>query len=221
MYPVTIVDNFFDDPDAIVRLSEEMEWRPTPEGKWPGARTEEVWAKNDRLFNYIGARIHGLFYEGNIDEWVMQMRFQKIFPFSEDKWNKKNRGWVHTDLYPFGGIIYLTKDPEPDTGTSIFKCKHGGSKIYGNEIQVKKDLYTGVSTLSQDEFDKVYDDVHDQYIETVRVENVYNRLLLFGGNTLHGVRTYGAKERLTLNFFGEGVFDSERYTPFDRMRPIA
>ena len=27
-YPVTIVDDFFDDPDEIVKLAEDMKWYP-------------------------------------------------------------------------------------------------------------------------------------------------------------------------------------------------
>jgi len=216
MFPITIVDNFLEDPDAIVRLSEQMEFKATTDGKWPGARTDQLWEHNHRLFNSIGIKIHSLFYEGIVDNWSMTMHFQKISPFDGDKWNKKNRGWIHKDLSSFGGIIYLSKDPDADSGTSIYKCKNGYQHQYPDELQVKEDLYTGKSTLSQDEYDKVFDAVNDQFVETVTVENVYNRLLLFGGQTYHGVKTFGTKPRLTLNFFGYGVKDDRRYSPLER-----
>ena len=37
--------------------------------------------------------------------------------------------------------------------------------------------------------------------ETVTVKNLYNRLLLFDTDTLHGVPTFGTEERLTISFF--------------------
>ena len=41
----------------------------------------------------------------------------------------------------------------------------------------------------------------DNWKETVKVENVYNRLFAFNGRSWHGVKTFGSDERLTLVFF--------------------
>jgi len=46
-----------------------------------------------------------------------------------------------------------------------------------------------------------FDETNEQFVETIKVDNVYNRLLLFSGNTYHGMRTIGTEERLTLPFF--------------------
>ena len=35
-YPVTIVDNFFDDPDAVVEMAEGMQYYNPNTGNWPG-----------------------------------------------------------------------------------------------------------------------------------------------------------------------------------------
>ena len=42
---------------------------------------------------------------------------------------------------------------------------------------------------------------NDQFEETIKIKNLYNRLVLFNNNTLHAVQTYGTKERLTIPFF--------------------
>ena len=56
-------------------------------------------------------------------------------PFCEDKYDNKNRGWIHQDIDTwFGGIVYLTKNPEPDTGTSVYKVKKG----FSFQLQEKK-----------------------------------------------------------------------------------
>jgi hypothetical protein len=203
MYPVTIVDNFFEDPDAIVELTDAMRFYPPETGNWPGSRTKQLHVENERLFNYVGEKIHLLFHDTAPEYWKLQAHFQKIAPFHEQKWNKKNRGWIHQDIDThFGGIIYLTKDPEPDTGTSVYRTKDGYSLQTKDEISVKEKLYLGTLDKTQEEYDEIYDRVHNQYIETVKVENVYNRLVMFSGQTHHGVQTFGTKERLTLNFFG-------------------
>ena len=55
--------------------------------------------------------------------------------------------------------------------------------------------------MDRDEYIKEYNRYHDEFIETIKIDNVYNRLVLFGGDTYHGVRTFGTEERLTLAFF--------------------
>ena len=67
-----------------------------------------------------------LFHDKSPEYWNMQTHFQKINLFHEDQYDPLNRGWVHQDIDTyFGGIVYLNKDPEPDTGTSIFKTTTG------------------------------------------------------------------------------------------------
>ena len=98
-------------------------------------------------------------------------------------------------------IVYLSKNPCPNSGTSVFTPKHGFSHQRPEEIQQKEKLYKeGVVDI--DEYNEAWDSMREQYTETVTVENVYNRFVLFSGKTHHGVKTFGTKPRLTLNFFG-------------------
>ena len=52
--------------------------------------------------------------------------------------------------------------------------------------------------MDRDEYIREYNLYHDEFIETIKIDNVYNRLVLFGGDTYHGVRTIGTEERLTI-----------------------
>ncbi len=203
-YPITIIDNFFEDPDKIVNLAKTFDYYPS-NGDWPGVRTDQLHLVDNRLFNYIGEKIYLLFYEESPVQWSMITSFQKIKPFSEDQYDRRNKGWVHQDIdILFAGIVYLNKDPEPDTGTSIYTTKNGYALQYRKELEMKENLYLG-NDIDLDDYNRTYDAVHDQYIESVRVENVYNRLLLFNNQTHHGVHTFGTKERITLNCFGSSV----------------
>ena len=132
----------------------------------------------------------------------MQTHFQKIKPFSKEQYDPLNRGWVHQDIDTyFGGIVYLTKDPDPDTGTSIYKTNTGYALQYEKEIKMKEAHYRG-EDIDLDEYNAAWHNAHEQYEETVKVSNVYNRFVMFNNKTHHGVQTFGTKERLTLNFFG-------------------
>ena len=53
-----------------------------------------------------------------------------------------------------------------------------------------------------DDYNEAWDAMRAQYNKTVTVENIYNRFVLFSGQTFHGVETFGTKPRLTINFFG-------------------
>ena len=201
-YPITIVDNFFEDPDGIVEMANELRYYTPNTGNWPGQRTKNLHVEESRFFKYFGNKLHLLFYETVPEYWNLQCHFQMIHPFCDDKNSKKNRGWIHRDIDTwFGGIVYLKKDPEPNTGTSVYKVKKGYSHQYAKEIEQKEALYRS-EVVSDSDYTKAYDSMRDQFEETVTVTNVYNRFVMFNGNTHHGVQTFGTTPRLTLNFFG-------------------
>ena len=201
-YPVTVVDDFFTDPDAIVEIAEGMSFYNPNTGNWPGTRTKQLYVDNAPFFNYFGARLFSLFHDRVPEYWRLQSHFQKVMPFCKDKYGKKNRGWVHQDENCFfGGIVYLTKNPEPDTGTSIYKAKDGYSFQFNETLRMKEKLYKSME-VNDNEYEIEFDKMSDQYVETAKIENVYNRLVLFNNTTHHGVNTFGSTPRLTLNFFG-------------------
>jgi len=216
-YPITIVDDFFEDPDAIVEMANALKYYPPDRGNWPGVRTKQLHVVEERFFNYFGEKVHLLFHDSKPEYWNMQTQFQKIQPFSEDQYDPLNRGWVHQDNCVFGGIVYLNKNPSPDSGTSIYKTTSGyGFQEYPDEIRMKEKLYRG-EEIDPDEYREAWKKVHAQYIPTVRVENVYNRFVLFNNKTHHGVYTFGTQERLTLNFFGMHM--SGKIPPLQRSPP--
>ena len=210
-YPVTVIDNFFEEPDAIVELADSVEYTQTPTGNYPGKRSKPLQEINERLFMYLGRKIYTIFQVKEPEYWEIKVTFQKIKSFyPQDQYNLLNKGWIHTDNTPyFGGVIYLDKNPEPDTGTSIYKLKKGYTFQFQDELMEKQALYTE-KEINIENYNKYLTNIYEMYEETVRVSNVYNRFVLFDGNNHHGAQTYGTKERLTLNFFGT---DMQGYKP--------
>ena len=84
-----------------------------------------------------------------------------------------------------------------------------------HELKIKERHYLG-EDIPDEEYDEAFNAMMDQFVETVTVENVYNRLVLFNSKTYHGVKTFGNKPRLTLNFFGMGM--SGKLPPIMRSR---
>ena len=54
-YPITIIDNFFDDPDAIVELANSLDYYAPETGNWPGVRTKRLHecGENCTIFNRL------------------------------------------------------------------------------------------------------------------------------------------------------------------------
>ena len=99
-------------------------------------------------------------------------------PFCEDKYARKIvDGYIKMIDTWFGGIVYLTKNPEPDTGTSIYKAKKGYSFQYEKKLKMKETLYRSQITDDK-EYEKAFDAMKNQYVETVTIENVYNRFVI-------------------------------------------
>lgn len=202
-YPLVVIDNFFEDPDAIVDIANSTEYYKEERGNYPGMTSKPLQDVDPRLFSWVGSRLYTIFQTQEPEYWELQLSFRKINSFTpEDQYNPLNCGWIHTDSKPwFGGVVYLNKNPEPDTGTSIYKAKKGFATQYVNELHLKEQHYSG-KNIDIDKYNQCFKNITDQYEETVKVQNVYNRLVMFDGNTHHGAQTYGTKERLTMNFFG-------------------
>ena len=216
-FPVTIVDNFFEDPDLIVEEANKLKYFNPQTGNWPGTRTKNLHIDAPRLHMYFTQKLNSIFWEENPDYWNTTCHFQLIDPIDPtDKYYKKNRGWIHTDDNTwYGGIVYLNKDPESDTGTSIYSAKYGYTHQSEAELNQKMILYRS-EKINDEEYNRAFDSMNNQYTETVTIENVYNRLVVFNNKTHHGVKTYGTRSRLTLNFFG--IDFSGKRPPLQRAR---
>lgn len=199
LYPVTIIDDFFINPDYIREYALSLKY-PIAAPNFPGCRTQNIFEFNPQLGEMFSKKVLKIFGELP-DQCIFNIFFQKIKPFSKDKWDITNKGWVHTDEDAlFAGVVYLNPKPDPDTGTSIYKCSTSLPFATYEENLMKENLYSGMS-LNKEKYETTYNNYHAKMEETVTVKNQYNRLLLFDTDTLHGVPTFGIKERLTISFF--------------------
>ena len=85
-YPLTIIDDFFVDPDYIRNLALSVDY-PHSDQRWPGRRSEQIYKIDRMLFDYVGNKILSIFGD-KPEAWDMAMNFQKIVPFSDKHFAK-------------------------------------------------------------------------------------------------------------------------------------
>ena len=210
-YPTIIVDDFFENPDDVVELANSVDY-PFSDHTYPGKRSAHLGEIDGRFYNYFVTQMLSAFGLQPRNS-ILNAYFQKVKPFSDEKWDKKNCGWIHRDSHPtiFGGIVYLNKNADKDTGTSIYRLVKGFGVRNPEEQNVASELRRG-NNVNDIEYTERYTDYHNQFEETVKVDNVYNRFFSFPNTAWHGVRTYGIEERLTIAFFCSQI-DPENLNP--------
>ena len=205
LFPVTIIDNFHPDPDAIRNFALDQDFSETAL-QYPGRRTKELHEINSELNDFFFKTVMNVFYPMELSYTCSFFTsFQLIDARDSNQYSVRNRGWIHHDAVVLGGLVYLTKDPEPDTGTTIYRSKHGYHQHKDSWNQVKADDYLDRPGFNLEYTEKLMEESLDSVIETVKVENVYNRCVLFGGNAIHAAQTFGTRKgkdaRLTQPFF--------------------
>lgn len=219
-FPVTVVDNFYESPDLVRQFALSLKFNPTEDGRWPGERTKLLSEIDSSFFKIFCDKLFSLFYnfENESLSWKVETSFQKVFKFSEDRNSSFNNGWIHKDECVFSGVIYLNSNPEKNTGTSIYKIKD--SEIDDNNQNEKFIFYSG-KDISEEKYKKSINHNNNKFEETIRIENFYNRLVLFEGGQYHGVPSFYSNNndaRLTQVFFVKSLETESSNYPIIRMK---
>ena len=197
-----INDNILPDPLAVSqRCYAQTEWelgaphRPEP---WPGMRAAgallpdelalvEAWVKQ-----VTGAS--KLWLEATPEGATLNHNYAQLVGMAE------SGPRPHTDsrkLCRYAAVIYLTPQPEPDGGTSFYRLRYPNGALGGNicsppHANLREAL--GVKGLPL-----------EAWQEETRVENKFNRMLLYRANMVHSASSYfgfdHAEKRMTAVFF--------------------
>jgi hypothetical protein len=213
--PVAIFDNFFDDPDKVRRWALQQEYFPDPDGRWPGLRTKPVYELDEPFFHSTCKKFFSQFYDLRLDQeiqWQVSMNFQIVH-------GGYDSGWIHSDeeVSQITGIIYLSPNSNLNGGTSIYREKTNLIQHVHLNGKYKEDSYKNNMTI--EDAKKYKEDHNAQYEETIRVSNVYNRLVSFDSHLQHAAQDFfgeGEDSRLTLVFFVNRLFVNN--TPVSRVR---
>jgi len=211
-YPVIVVDNFFKDPIAVRDLAMGMKYVTSDIGTYSGKRTESLHINHTNFFRRVCNKIMDC-YSISYTDYSASMHFH----LTGEEFG--NSGWVHTDASRDGGsllasIVYLNLDNNNiENGTSIYKLNnpdHGYSAIGA----MKKSFINAVD-------DKEAKEKHNlDYIPTVKVGNMFNRMVAYDSTNPHAGSGYYGQDnntsRLTLLTFFESIKTLDGLTTLQR-----
>jgi len=198
--PALCIDDFYSDPDSVRALALKQEYSVPVEGNYPGKRTKRLDELDKNFFNQFCNKLLSVFFDLDSESvsYEIDTSFQLIPSVDPNPMSPKNMGWVHYDENViFAGVIFLTPKIDLNCGTSIFKLVDKEKLDLSN---AKKDFYkNGIDS----DYDNRIQRHRDAYIETIRFNNVYNRLIAFDSSCAHGVNSYYSDSdlRLTQVFF--------------------
>ena len=148
-FPITILDDFYENPDEILKLAKEVDYQREGENTYPGCVSNLTIDKiNYDLFFYTMKKIISMYWEGECNEnFEVTMQFQKIEPHED---NLLNKGIIHHDFIEnevFSGVIYLN-DNSVDSGTSFYELKdnhknYNKTDEFHRHLQVTKQYHSG------------------------------------------------------------------------------
>ena len=193
LYPVAVISNFYENPDAIRQfaLAQKYKFRHEEAGVdyvYPGCRTEDLHAIDASLQAMVLKKLVSVFHipEHDLMRWSISSSFQSVSEIYKE-------GVIHTDSNTiFAGVLYLTPDAPLNSGTSLYR-----KNTSFNQERYQKALDQNDERFKSGKI-VMNTDYHSMFDEVVRVNNVYNTLILYEGDIFHAAN----------QFFGRTLEDS-------------
>ncbi len=212
LYPVTVVENFYENPDAVRQFALSQKYRYRHQLKdvpyvFPGCRTKDLSIINKPLFEKVTEKIISLFhnFEHEHMRWGVSTNFQIV---SEEY----GQGVIHVDYDAvFAAVLFLTPNAPLDSGTSLFRP----NSTFNEELYEKTQKENVNRFASGDvQMDIAY---HSMFDEIVRINNVYNTLVLYEGRHYHSANKFFGKtlkdSRMAQVFFVSKI-DAQKHNSF-------
>ena len=214
IYPTLIIDNFFNDPDEVRNIGFSLD-KEEINNAYPGERSKPLHIVNPSFFNWSTNKILSAVFNHQPEDLKLTFDAYQSFQFIKSN-PKEGHGWVHNDNdYEFTAMVYLSK--HKNCGTSLYKRKEGSfpfqrdSHINNNNI---KKIYYGSNKKYDEKYFKARDEQNEGFERTVKVESLYNRLLIFDSFQYHGVENFYdpkiKEDRMTLITFFNNIHGAKR-----------
>jgi hypothetical protein len=196
-------NNFFDNPNYVIELSKSLDYNFVDKS-FPGRRTENIGLIDSKICqdfteHFIKKLVSTIYTK--IKSLTIDIRFHKTNSFSDDPTDIINTGWIHTDHELLAGLIYLNPNLKDfSSGTSIFNPK---VKNISLPEKIREDFNQNYKGVDLNKYKKALTDYNDQFSESLRVGNEFNRLITYDSNIYHKPNNYVVSkndDRLTLLF---------------------
>jgi hypothetical protein len=187
---IVVVDDFLSNPDEVreLALSQEYETKHSVGVRSTQFGWEEIYRPIfERL---LGIEIEpGEFGEGN--------KCNACFQWCD----AKTPVVIHSDQQQYAGALYLTPDAPLESGTSFYQHKITGARHPSGDREKM-----AITFAEGNIFDKT------KWLEVDRVGNVYNRLVLWSGKSIHSGSAYFGVEIQNARLFQVFFFNAKRAT---------
>ena len=201
---MTICKNdFFTNPDKVLPLFDKQDY--VQSASFPGKRTHNLLESNNNE-----TKNFALFFVQKICDEIFpgihKMMIDVRFHVNEEyDISKANEGWIHKDDADLAGVVYLTKDEVSFyTGTSLF-IKNTTEEFEVEDFKSRQDF--NLSGVPSPEYLKDLETNHNTFTETIRVGNLYNRLIAYDAKLFHRPNRYNLScnnARQSIVFFVKG-----------------
>lgn len=207
-----VIDNFFSEPDIIRKWANDLPMQKTLEGQFPGFRSPPLHTIDNHFSTTLILKALSTYFNLRYEKFSWRdssVTYSLIEPFDSNKESPKNEGWVHIDTSSdVAGVIYLTPNADPNSGTSLFKIKPEFEKdiSFFNQYEEKKAFY-GDGKISDTDYINAIQNFNSKFYETINVKNIYNRLIIYDSRYFHKANNFitGDDNRLTIVFFVQGL----------------
>lgn len=173
---IIVVDNFYENPDAIRNFALSVEYQEDKVRNWPGRDSEHEHGKEEltkMISNIVG-------------QPLTTKSCNKCSYFRKTKVNEYGTQDIHFDPNPglvWAGVIYLTPVFHPTGGTKFWKHRQYGWEFAPTREQAEK---CGIqSHEDMVEFFNVHGKDRSRWIETDNISFKYNRLVMFNPFMFH------------------------------------
>lgn len=179
-----VVDNFYANPDLVREFALKQTFMLHP-NYHKGKRTEVSFAPNgikEKFESILGRKITG---------WDCYKPTNGCFQLCKTG----DELVFHSDTQKYAGIIYLTPNAPPGSGTSFYRSK--------NTLKMK---------FQPEEYGLVFPNGHlagEDFEMVDTIGNVYNRLALFDAKLLHAATSYFGDQDDNCRLFQMFFFDIE------------
>lgn len=194
-WPTIVIDNFFNNFEAVKKLSEEVEYFPSENGAWPGKRSKLLHQINYPFFQMTCTKLIQALYPMNVQniQYTAGMQFQKV--------SFEGTGVIHQDDNEISSIIFISGNNTG--GTSLYEPK---TYPYDQDSYVpqKWDTYKNPSKLKLKNFEKTVNKHNEQYNLKSKFVFKPNTALLFDCQEHHKAESFRG-ERVTLVTFFQSL----------------
>ena len=214
-YPITIVQDFYEDPMSIRQFALKQEFKHCFEIEnypfvFPGTRTKDLSELDSQSFAKICEKLTSIFHNFEYDRmrWQITSSFQSVT-------EEYGHGIIHQDSNTvLAGVLFLTPNAPLNSGTSIFKEGQTFNREKYLEVLKENDRRFKAN-------EPILSDYKSMFDEIITVNNLFNSLIIYEAHHHHAANHFFGRtledSRLTQVFF-IGRVDAEKETAFPLLR---